>query len=173
MDVRATADLRARSVLQRRALWQAPRVDCIACDLAQGRLPLPGGTIHRTTHWLVEHCVGPLGPGTLIVKPVRHVTAVAKLTSDEAAELGPLLQEASAVAGKLVDADQVYNCLWSHAGGVAGHIHYVVQPVTAEQVQLFGAYGPALQEAMFNQGAAPDPEDIAAIAERARSFFAT
>ena len=147
-------------------------MECIACDLSEGRVPLPGGTIHRTAYWLVEHCVGPLGPGTLIVKPVRHVTAVAQLTGDEAAELGPLLQETSAVAGKLVDAAQVYNCLWSHAGGVPGHIHYVVQPVTAEQVKSFGAYGPGLQEAMFSRGIAPDPDEIAAMAERARRFFA-
>lgn len=38
---------------------------CTACDLAAGTLPLPGGRIHETTHWLVEHCVGPLGLGTL------------------------------------------------------------------------------------------------------------
>lgn len=146
-------------------------MDCIACDLASGRLPLPGGTIHRTGHWFVEHCVGPLGLGTLIVKPKRHVTAVAELTRHEAAELGPLLQQASAIAGALVDADQVYNCLWSHAGGVPVHIHYVVQPVTAEQVREFGAYGPTLQEAMFTKGVAPDPEAVTVLAERARRSF--
>jgi len=41
--------------------------DCLACDLAAGRQPLPGGVIHQTESWLVEHCVGPLGLGTLIV----------------------------------------------------------------------------------------------------------
>jgi diadenosine tetraphosphate (Ap4A) HIT family hydrolase len=61
--------------------------DCMACELADGRRPLPGGQIFRTDHWLVEHCVGPLGLGTLIVKPKRHVTSVAGLTGDEAAEL--------------------------------------------------------------------------------------
>jgi hypothetical protein len=50
---------------------------CIACDLSAGRAPLPGGLIHRTQHWLVEHCIGPLGIGTLIVKPERHVEHVA------------------------------------------------------------------------------------------------
>jgi hypothetical protein len=53
---------------------------CLACALAAGRLPLPGGRIFRTEFWLVEHCVGPLGLGTLIVKPERHVTAVAGLS---------------------------------------------------------------------------------------------
>lgn len=79
----------------------------MACDLSDGRLPLPGGRIHETTYWLVEHCVGPLGLGTPIVKPRRHVTSVAALTGDEASELGPLLRIASLIAGELVPAEQV------------------------------------------------------------------
>jgi diadenosine tetraphosphate (Ap4A) HIT family hydrolase len=148
-------------------------VSCLACDLASGRLPLPGGRIHRTEGWLVEHCVGPLGLGTLIVKPERHVTAVAELTETEAATLGPLLRRASFVAGRLVRAEQVYNCLWSHAGGLPVHIHYVVQPVTAQQMAAFGAHGPNLQAAMFAAGSVPDPEEVALAAERARGLFAS
>ena len=148
-------------------------MSCIACDLAQDRRPLPGGRIHRTESWLVEHCVGPLGLGTLIVKPERHVTAVADLSEAEAAELGPLLRRASVVAGRLVPAEQVYNCLWSHAGGVPGHIHYVVQPVTAEQMASYGVHGPGLQTAMFAAGALPDPDQVVVAAEEARRLFAS
>ena len=144
----------------------------MACELADGRRPLPGGLIFKTDHWLVEHCVGPLGLGTLIVKPARHVTAVADLTDTEAAELGPLLMQASRVAGQLVPAEQVYNCLWSHAGGVPVHIHYVVQPVTKEQMAAVGAHGPALQMAMFSGGEPPDPEDVEQVADEARRAFA-
>lgn len=50
---------------------------CFACDLSRGRLHLSGGLVHHTEHWLVEHCTGPLGVGTLIVKPERHVVHVA------------------------------------------------------------------------------------------------
>jgi hypothetical protein len=42
---------------------------CLACDLIAGRIELPGGVIAATKHWRLEHCVGPLGVGTLIVKP--------------------------------------------------------------------------------------------------------
>lgn len=150
---------------------QDDRADCMACDLATGTLPLPGGRIHETSGWLVEHCVGPLGLGTLIVKPRRHVTSVAALSDDEAAELGPLLQAASAVAGELVDAEQVYNCLWSHADGIPVHIHYVVQPVTAELMQRHAAHGPALQVAMFTDGDEPDAGLIEETASRARAAF--
>lgn len=146
---------------------------CIACDLLTGDAPLPGGTIYRSRNWAVEHCVGPLGLGSLIVKPIRHVIGVDELSEDEAVELGPLLRSASKVARDLTGAEQVYNCLWSHAGGRPGHVHYVVQPVTREQVASFDAYGPALQVAMFIRGDPPDPAQIDAFAERARERFAT
>ena len=146
---------------------------CIACELSDGRRHLPGGLIHRTAHWLVEHSVGPLGIGTLIVKPERHVTRVADLTDAEAAELGPLIRDASRVAAELVDADQVYNCLWSHAGRQPGHIHYVVQPVTRAQITEYDAVGPRLQMAMFDSDRSPDDRDIETIADIARTAFST
>jgi diadenosine tetraphosphate (Ap4A) HIT family hydrolase len=145
--------------------------DCLACDLAAGRRTLPGGLIHRTESWLVEHCIGPLGLGTLIVKPERHVTAVAHLSPTEAAELGPLLQQASWVASQLVNAEQVYNCLWSHAGGVPGHIHFVVQPVTRRQMSEYECYGPGLQMEMFGSGRTPDADAVVTMADQARRLF--
>ena len=112
-----------------------------------------------------------VGLGTLVVKPERHVTSVEELSEDEAAELGPLLRRASSVANQLVDADQVYNCLWSHAGGVAVQIDYVVQPVTKNQMSDFGAHGPNLQVAMFSAGEAPEQAEIERIATIARRLF--
>jgi len=58
--------------------------DCEACRLTAGRDPVPGGRIHTTGHRVVEHCVGPLGLGTLIVKPIRHVLTVADSTTPSA-----------------------------------------------------------------------------------------
>jgi diadenosine tetraphosphate (Ap4A) HIT family hydrolase len=136
------------------------------------RRPLPGGLIHATGGWRVEHCVGPLGLGTLIVKPERHITAVSELSDEEATALGPLLKLSSAVASELVGAEQVYNCLWSHAGGVPGHIHYVIQPVTAAQREYMGCHGPDLQTAMFAAAVLPDADEVQVIAERARQMFA-
>jgi diadenosine tetraphosphate (Ap4A) HIT family hydrolase len=69
---------------------------CLACDLAEGRVDLPGGVILTTDRWIVEHCVGPLGVGTLIVEPKRHVVHVWDLEQTEAAELGPLLRRVTA-----------------------------------------------------------------------------
>jgi ATP adenylyltransferase len=142
--------------------------DCFACESIASR-STPGGCIHETAHWFVDHCVGPLGVGTLIVKPKRHVVHVADLDADEAAELGPLLRTATAVVTELVRPDQVYVTLWSHAGGVPVHIHFVVQPVTREQMEELGLHGPRLQVEMFERSVAPDPDEAAAFAERARA----
>ena len=106
------------------------------------------------------------------MKPERHVTAVAGLTEDEAAQVGPLRWRASKVAGQLVEADQVYNCLWSHAGGLPVHIHYVIQPVTRQQMTQHGLHGPNLQVAMFAARELPDPRRVELISEKARRLFA-
>lgn len=145
---------------------------CLACDLAEGRLPLPGGVLHESGRWLVEHCVGPLGIGTMVVKPRRHVLHVAELDEAESGELGPLLQRTAAVATRLTGAEQVYVCLWSHAGGGPGHLHFVVQPVTAETREAWDAYGPRLQLAMLERAERPDPAAVEAFALRARPLFA-
>jgi diadenosine tetraphosphate (Ap4A) HIT family hydrolase len=142
---------------------------CIACDLTAGREPLPGGVIADTGLWRVEHTVGPLGVGTLIVKPVRHVLHVADLTAEEGAELGPLLLTTASLVTQLLQPEQVYVCLWSHAGGVPGHVHFVVQPVSRELQERHAAFGPGLQVAMFAAGE-PLPEDeVEAFCDRARS----
>jgi hypothetical protein len=44
------------------------------------------------------------------------------------------------------------------------HIHYVVQPVTAEQMAEFKAHGPTLQVAMFLRGESPGESEIDRIA---------
>ena len=75
------------------------------------------------------------------------------------------------MARHLVRADQVYNCLWSHAGGVPVHIHYVVQPVTPAQM-AGGLHGPRLQVAQFSAGEAPDPAEVERVAQEARRLFA-
>lgn len=135
-------------------------------------MPLPGGTIHRTDRWAVEHTVGPLNVGTLIVKPIRHVTHVADLELDEIAQLGPLLHETAIAVTELAEPEQVYVCLWSHADRQPGHIHFVVQPVDTDAMRRFDAYGPALQVEMFRAGDPPPVQEVEAFASLAAAWFA-
>jgi diadenosine tetraphosphate (Ap4A) HIT family hydrolase len=144
---------------------------CFACDLSAGRRELPGGRIHRTAHWIVEHCVGPLGVGTLLVKPVRHVVSVAELNGAEAEEMGPLLRLTAAVVSELTEPEQVYVGLWSHAGRRRVHVHFVVQPATTAAIESVGDYGPHLQAKMFDRGLLPPADEVDQFAERARGVF--
>jgi diadenosine tetraphosphate (Ap4A) HIT family hydrolase len=140
---------------------------CLACDLTAGRQKLSGGTINRTSHWTVEHCIGPLGVGTLIVKPLRHVTRFADLTPEEATDFGPLLHNVTRALGEELEPDQTYICEWSHASWVAGHIHFVVQPAWNRDSDRFEQPGPFTLE-MFRAAVPLDEAKVEAFCERMR-----
>ena len=128
--------------------------------------------MHDTGRWIVEHTVGPLGVGTLIVKPRRHVVHVWELDEEEARELGPLLRRVTAILAELTEPDQVYVGLWSHHGGRPVHIHFVVQPVTPALMDEIGDFGPHLQVAMFERAEYPPRDEVEPFAERVRARFA-
>ena len=148
-------------------------MNCLACELNAHPDLVPGGRIATVGGWVVEHCVGPLGVGTVVVKPERHVTQLSALNATEAMEIGPLLARvAGAVAEARADAgepsDQVYCCLWSHAERRPGHIHFVVQPISARLVARFNANGPDLQARMFKLDEKPEAEAAASAADEIR-----
>ncbi len=147
--------------------------ECLACNLASGKLELPGGRIYDTPHWVVEHCVGPLGLGTLIVKPFRHCTSVRELTDEEVQELGPLLRRVAATIHAILNPDQVYVCLWSHAGWKPGHIHFVLQPSWNHLQREHPRPGPYLQVDMFDANGRPPREQVEAFAAKAREVIRT
>ena len=151
-------------------------MDCLACELIEHPRLVPGRRIATLGNWIVEHCIGPLGVGTVIVKPTRHVIHLADLHSDEAAELGPVLAR---VARAVTDAStdigdppgQVYACLWSHADRKPGHIHFVIQPVGDALMGQHDAHGPELQVRMFRAGDEIDQRSIVAAADRIRAHL--
>jgi hypothetical protein len=52
------------------------------------------------------------------------------LTPEEANQQGPLLRQCAIVVDRLLEPEQTYVCLWSHAGGEPGYLHYVIQLIT-------------------------------------------
>ena len=128
------------------------RSDCYACRLTDGTEALPGGRIFATKHWVVEHCTGPLGVGTLIVKPFRHCLHVGDLTEAETHEMSFLLRQVSQAVQAIMKSDQVYVCSWSHSGWRPGHIHFVVQPAWNRWRHAYERPGPFAQAAMFQAG---------------------
>ena len=144
---------------------------CYACRLASGEETLVGGRIAQTRHWLVEHCMGPLGVGTLIVKPKRHVLHVHALSDQEAVEMGSLLKEAARVVNEITRCSQVYISLWSHADWKPSHIHYVVQPIQLAMKDVYSAGAATLQSEMFRANQPLPKTEVVAFCEHARRII--
>jgi diadenosine tetraphosphate (Ap4A) HIT family hydrolase len=146
---------------------------CLGCEIADGRREVPGGIVHQTRHWIVNHAVGRLNLGTLIVAPRAHVVAVADLDDDAAAELGPLLRGAARVIEAICQPEQTYVCVWSHGRSERRHLHILVQPVTtALVVQYDGLRSEQLQARVMATGEPPDPAEVEQFCADARQRFA-
>lgn len=149
-------------------------VGCLGCDLLAGRRPLPGGVVHETAAWVVNHVVGPMNLGTLVVGPREHVTAVADLETSAVAELGPVLRDTARVVEALCQPEQTYVCLWSHGARARKHLHFAVQPVTATLVARYGGLrSERLQARMLAGTDEPDPADVERLCDQARELFRT
>ncbi|WP_345656874.1 HIT family protein [Streptomyces siamensis] len=145
---------------------------CLGCDLLTGRRELPGGVLHETSAWVVNHVVGPMNIGTLIVGPRDHIVAIAELDDTAAAELGPLLRDTARVVETLCRPEQTYVCMWSHGRNARKHLHIAVQPVTAEvRARYGGLRSEQLQARMLADGDEPDVTEVEQFCERARDLF--
>ena len=76
------------------------------------------------------------------------------------------------VIRSILDADQVYVCLWSHMGWTPGHIHFVLQPSWNRLQERYPRPGPRLQVAMSEEGAYPAADEVEAFCDRAREAIA-
>lgn len=98
---------------------------CMACEVLAGAIAAPGGVIHETAHWSVDHAIPRWVRGWLIIKPKRHVEHLAELSPDEASELGPLVQAASAAVACVLEPERVYVL---SLGEEVHHVHLHVIP---------------------------------------------
>jgi ATP adenylyltransferase len=147
---------------------------CLGCDLLAGRRDLPGGIVHQTTSWTVNHVIGAMNLGTLIVGPREHIVAIADLDDTAVAELGPVLRDTARVVEELCQPEQTYVSLWSHGAGTRKHLHIAVQPVTAAVVARHGGLrSEQLQARMLASGDEPDIADVKRFCDQARELFRT
>jgi len=144
--------------------------NCIACNIINGKQELPGGRIYATKHWVVEHCIGPLGVGTLIVKPFRHCTHFWELNNEEIQELGPLLHKVSNTISDILRPDQIYVCLWSNRNWEPVHIHFVLQPSCNGFKKKHIKSGPFMQVDMFKEDELLPRDEIEEFAAKARKI---
>jgi diadenosine tetraphosphate (Ap4A) HIT family hydrolase len=105
---------------------------CYSCQMAATDHPPPRENILRTEHWRVVHAFDSSLPGWLVVLPHEHVTSLAELTPDAAAELGGLLRELSRALHDVVGCTKTYVMQFAEAEGFA-HVHFHVVPRMADQ----------------------------------------
>ncbi|WP_405055792.1 hypothetical protein OG474_23980 [Kribbella sp. NBC_01505] len=145
---------------------------CLGCDVVSGRLQVPGGLIHETPHWVVNHVVGSMNLGTLVLSPRDHVIAVAELTVEAADEFGSLVRRTAQVVDSILDPEQTYVSSWAHRDDGRKHLHIVVQPVTSATVAEYGgARSEQLQAAMLLSGKEPDRGEVERFAATAAERF--
>ena len=116
----------------------------MGCDILDGRIAPPGGTILRAGGWVLDHSISPcLLRGWLILKPERHIEHLAELRRTEAAALGPLIQKASRALMDGVDAERVYVM---SMGEMVAHVHVHLLPRYADMPKS----GPMLLPMLFS-----------------------
>lgn len=144
---------------------------CIGCDYARGDDTPPGGILVRSDNWLMNHCTGPLGLGTLVLAPTRHVVRVTDLTETEVDEFAGLMRQGVRAIDSILHPEQTYVCLWSHGPDGPRHLHWIVQPVNRDLVGRYaGKRSEELQLAMFEADEYPDIAEIEAFCRSARGL---
>lgn len=145
--------------------------DCHTCELVDrrdaGGAP-PWDAVARYRNWDVVHAFGTSLEGWMVLVVRRHVAAVADLTDEEAAELGPLVKAVSVALAAAVGCERTYVVQFAEAARHRHvHVHVIPrqpdQPPELKGPRIFGLLGVAEDEAV-----PVDRMDEVALAVRAR-----
>jgi diadenosine tetraphosphate (Ap4A) HIT family hydrolase len=144
--------------------------DCLACQMMAGTHPVPGGTIAENPWWVADHCVGPYGLGSVVLKTRTHRENLWDLSVAESASLGPFLQQLSEAIALAMAAERVYVSLWVDQPPY--HVHFVLQPRYPDHhhPQELGLKGLELQ-VFRTLGKPPLAPEMVEAAERIRTVW--
>lgn len=123
--------------------------DCRTCALIgrrdEGTAP-SWDAILRTPYWDVAHAFDTSLEGWLVLVARRHVSALADLTDDEAAELGRLLARVSGALHEVLGCAKTYAAQFAeHPDHPHVHVHLIAraedQPAHLRGPRVFHALG--------------------------------
>jgi diadenosine tetraphosphate (Ap4A) HIT family hydrolase len=105
---------------------------CFTCA-NNGQLDLlpPRERVAADAHWRVAHAFDTAVPGWLVLVPLRHVTAIADLTDDEAAGLGRWQVRLSRALAVVTGCVKTYVVQFAEAEDFS-HVHFHVVPRMAD-----------------------------------------
>jgi diadenosine tetraphosphate (Ap4A) HIT family hydrolase len=144
--------------------------DCLACQILTGQQTVPGGTIAENSWWVADHCIGPYGLGSVVIKPRNHRENLWDLSMAETASLGPFLQQMSEAIALAMEAERVYVSLWVDQPPY--HVHFVLQPryPDGHNPQELGLKGLELQ-VFRTLGKPPTEAEMTQSADRIRTVW--
>ena len=130
--------------------------DCHTCELVErrdaGGAP-PWDAIVRYRNWDLVHAFGTSLDGWMVLVARRHLAAVADLTDEEAAELGPLVKAVSVALADVVGCEKTYVVQFAEAERHR-HVHVHVIPRQPDQApelkgpRIFSRLGVAAEDAV-------------------------
>ena len=85
-------------------------------------------------------------------------------------ELGPLLRSVTATIRVILKPDQIYICLWSHAGWKPGYLHFVIQPSWNHLKRKYQHPDPFLQVDTFKANVLPSNKKIETFCKKAKGL---
>lgn len=140
--------------------------DCLGCQINAGKIVPPGGMIHRTRYWILDHAMGqtvgaplPL-KGFLMLKAARHVEHMSDLHPGEAAEFGEVLYYVSRALRVVVKPEKIhYFCM----GELVRHVHWYIVP----RYSHMPASGPEVLSGVFERWPSTQ-EEVIEVARRMR-----
>jgi diadenosine tetraphosphate (Ap4A) HIT family hydrolase len=144
-----------------------PVSGCLACQIIEGQTSAPGGVIAENAWWLADHCLGNHGLGAVVVKTRAHRENLWELTANEAASLGPFLQQMTYAMQTALHAERIYINSWVDQPPY--HMHFVLQPRFAGKTEL-GLQGLELQIFRSLQ-TQPKEDEIATVADKIRQTY--
>ena len=122
---------------------------CVTCELVErrdrGEAPR-WDSILRTPRWDVVHAFGTSVEGWMVLVVRRHITSVADLTDDEAAELGPLARDVSRALHDVLGCPKTYVVQFAeHEHHPHVHVHLIPRaadlPDAHQGPRIFGLMG--------------------------------
>jgi diadenosine tetraphosphate (Ap4A) HIT family hydrolase len=142
--------------------------DCLACQILAGVKQVPGGIIAENPWWVADHCLGPYGLGSVVIKTRAHRENLWDLSLAEATSLGPFMQQMSEAIAQAMQAERIYVSLWVDQPPY--HVHFVLQPRYPNNAQELGLKGLELQ-VFRTLGAPPGEAEMATAAAGIRAYW--
>lgn len=100
--------------------------NCLTCQYNTDHEKSPGGWIKEYNYWILEHINEPIPVlGWLVLKTKRHTEGITGMNSDEAKELGDILNTVPKLQKELCNAGQIYVMCFTE---LVSHLHIHLIP---------------------------------------------